>query len=465
METLRHCLPSSVARTLDELPESLDETYERILREIKKPNMGHALRLLQCLVVANRPLFVWELAEVLAVDFDNPDGIPKLNTSWRWEDQEQALLSSCSSLIAIVKVNDDNGDEEESVFGDVDDNENDNDKGDKNHAQIVQFSHFSVKEFLTSPRLATPIRDVSHYHVVLETAHTVMAQACLSVLLRPDDHVDQVVVGNASPLDSYAAQHWVPHAQFGSVSLRLRNAMEYLFDVDKPHFAEWLRLHDIDAQPHDSSLSLFSPDTLLGASPLYYAALCGFHDLAEHLIVKYPQQVNAIGGIYLAPVVAALSRRHFQLAFLLHRHGSVVDLRDDVLWTPLHCAAASGGVELVRVLVELKADISSRSRIAQTPLHTALGSGSPNDSKVARYLLEHGADVNARTKDGLTPLHRATESDKFLEVVRVLIENGADIDAENKDGSTPLQRASDYGSDKVAELLLEHGAKRKLSEA
>ena len=108
METLRHCLPSSVARTLDELPESLDETYERVLRDIKKPNMGHALRLLQCLVVANRPLFVGELAEVLAVDFDDPDGIPKLNTSWRWEDQEQALLSSCSSLIATVDVKDGN---------------------------------------------------------------------------------------------------------------------------------------------------------------------------------------------------------------------------------------------------------------------------------------------------------------------------------------------------------------------
>jgi hypothetical protein len=289
--------------------------------------------------VANRPLFVGELAEVLTVDFDDPDGIPKLNTSWRLEDQEQALLSSCSSLITIVKVSDDNDDKKESVSGDVNDNENDSDKGDKNHAQIVQFSHFSVKKFLTSPRLATPIRDVSHYHIVLETAHTIMAQACLSVLLRPDDRVDETVVGKASPLDGYAAQHWVPHAQFGSVSLRLRNAMERLFDVDKPHFAEWLRLHNIDTRLHDSPFPYFSPDTVLEASPLYHAALCGFQDLAEHLIAKYPQQVNAIGGIYMTPVVAALPRRHFQLAYLLHHHGSFVDPRDNTLWTPLHSAA------------------------------------------------------------------------------------------------------------------------------
>ena len=65
---LRDCPPSSVLRFLEELPESLDETYERVLREIKKPNRDHARRLLQCLVVAIRPLRVEELAEMLAID-------------------------------------------------------------------------------------------------------------------------------------------------------------------------------------------------------------------------------------------------------------------------------------------------------------------------------------------------------------------------------------------------------------
>src|ERR1019366_4035123 len=104
-------------RTLDELPESLDETYERVLKEIKRPNRDHARRLLQCLVAAIWPLRVKELAEVLAVDFRDEEGMPKLNPNWRWEDQEQALLTSCSSLITIVES-----------YG----------------SRIVQFSHFSV---------------------------------------------------------------------------------------------------------------------------------------------------------------------------------------------------------------------------------------------------------------------------------------------------------------------------------
>jgi hypothetical protein len=127
-----------------------------MLREIKKPNRDHARRVLQCLVAAIRPLRVEELAEVLAVDFDDA-GVPKLKPNWRWEDQEQALLTSCSSLITIVDTGD---------------------------SRVVQFSHFSVKEYLTSARLATSSQDVSRYHIVLGPAHTILAQACLSVLLQ-----------------------------------------------------------------------------------------------------------------------------------------------------------------------------------------------------------------------------------------------------------------------------------------
>src|SRR6266571_4582264 len=95
LEVLRHCFPANLRYILEELPKSLDETYKRILKEISIANQEHAYRLLQCLVVATRPLRVEELAEVLAFDFTG--AIPKLITDWRWEDQEEAVLSACSS--------------------------------------------------------------------------------------------------------------------------------------------------------------------------------------------------------------------------------------------------------------------------------------------------------------------------------------------------------------------------------
>jgi len=107
-------------------------------------------------------------------------------------------------------------------------------------SRVVQFSHFSVKEYLISTRLATS----SH----LEPAHTIMAQACVSVLLQLDDRNVQNDVGENTPLARYAAEYWVNHAQFEDVASRIKG-MEYLFDLDKPYFAAWRELYDIDTDP------------------------------------------------------------------------------------------------------------------------------------------------------------------------------------------------------------------------
>jgi len=156
--------------------------------------------MLQCLVAAVRPLRVEELAEVLAVDF-SAEGVPKLNPAWRWEDQEEAVMSACSSLVVIIEDGD---------------------------SRIVQFSHFSVKEFLTSDRLAESSRDVSFYHILLELAHMILAQACLGVLLQLDDRVDGDKIKDF-PLAIYAAEHWVKHAGVENVSSHIKGEMECLF--------------------------------------------------------------------------------------------------------------------------------------------------------------------------------------------------------------------------------------------
>jgi ankyrin repeat protein len=470
---LRYCLPPSVRRTLDELPESLDETYERVLKEIKKPNRDHARRLLQCLVVAIRPLNVKELAEVLAVDFEDTDGIPKLKTNWRWEDEEQALLSSCSSLITIVEADD---------------------------SRIVQFSHFSVKEYLTSERLATSRADVLRYHIDLEPAHTILAQACMSVLLRPDDAVEEcgAAAEKLSPLAGYAAERWVTHAHFERVSSSLQKAMEYLFDLDMPYFAAWVQLYDIDTRPSlgSSSLHYFAVHTKSDATPLYVAALCGFQDLVEHLVFRYPQHVNTIGGHYLTPLVAALAGRHFQTANLLHQNGAHVNVHGNHGDTTLCSAAYYGDLEMVQVLLSLKVDVNDRGMYNWTPIHNAsqgpdpwLSHASYNKPQllldVTRLLLEHGADVNARIEHGAaivghdiddkgkTPLHVAVADHGRVEVVRVLLEHGANVGAEDDKGRTPLHDAADYRrldvnarreedcvsrKAEVVCVLLEHGA-------
>ena len=386
--------------------------------------------------MAIRPLDVKELAEILAVDFGGADGTPKLRTNWRWEDQEQALLSSCSSLITIVKADD---------------------------SRVVQFSHFSVKEYLTSERLTTSSTDVSRYHIGLERAHTILAQACMSVLLQPDNE-ESGAAEKRSPLAGYAAQHWVSHAQFERVSSFLRKAMEYLFDLDMPYFLAWLQLYDIDTRPVEaSSLYWFTAYTESDATPLYYAALCGFQDLVEHLVIKYPQHVNTSGGHYVTPLVAALAGRHFQTAKFLRDNGAHVNVHGNGGETTLCSAAFYGDLEMVQVLLSLKADVNDRGfdnwaaihNVSEGPETTFPDASFDNPQllpDVARVLLAHGADVNARIDhydagdndyEGVTPLHLAAADHRRVDVVRVLLEHGANVGAEDKKGRTPLHDATD----------------------
>ena len=390
--------------------------------------------------MAIRPLHVEELAEVLAVDFDDAEGIPKLNPNWRWEDQEQALLTSCSSLITIV---------------------------DTGSSRVVQFSHFSVKEYLTSARLATSSQDVLRYHIVLGTAHTILAQACLSILLRPDNLIEESDVENdekRSPLARYAAEYWVRHARFEDVASRIKG-IEDLFDLDRPYFAAWCQLYDIDTAPSDTSAFYqFYPEKKSGANTsLYYAALCGFPKLVEQLVVKHPEHVNAIGGYYMTPAVAALAGKHFQLAQLLHRNGSSVDPRGLGGKSPLHAAAICGDLELVQVLLDYGLDINLKDDFDFTPLSRASQKGFKN-AGVARLLLDHGADPNVRTWRQVaditysTPLHLAVE-DGEVEIARLLLERGASVEAQDGQGRTPVDVASGEQRDELITLLLEHRAK------
>ncbi|KAH9053169.1 hypothetical protein EDB87DRAFT_1690943 [Lactarius vividus] len=115
------------------------------------------------------------------------------------------------------------------------------------NSRVVQFSHFSVKEYLTSPRLAQSHGDVSRFHVDLDAAHTILAQACLGTLLRLDERAENSGT-KMFPLIEYAAQHWVEHAQLENVSSRVRDGVDDLFDPSKPHFAAWLEVHDMDEE-------------------------------------------------------------------------------------------------------------------------------------------------------------------------------------------------------------------------
>jgi len=467
LELLRQCFPPSVWRILAELPETLDGTYERILQEIPKSNRVHAHRLLQCLTVAVRPLRVEELAEILAVDFDATGGIPKLNEDLRWEDQEQAVLSACSSLITVVVVGNDD-------------------------SQVVQFSHFSVKEFLISDRLATStIVAARDCHILLEPSHTIMAQACLSVLLHLDSNINEGRL-DEFPLARYASQYFGDHAEFGNVFAHIRDGIDDLLDADKPSFATWLWVRKGNFKE-----PLKRPE----ASPLYHVAGFGFRGMVDYLISTRPEDLS-VRGPYGIPLHASLHNGHADVALLLLGHCVDVDVRGIEDRSPLHMAVDRGFLEVTRILVDRGANIDARDSSGRTPLHPTfrgvdgtfddtyfdvvrylLEHGADVDTeantkhstpvhlasfhggfKVAKLLLDHGVDINVRDKKGRTPLHKSLidledgMADYYIDAVWSLLEHGADVNALDNNHLTPLHVVLEYGNIKATRVLLEHGA-------
>ena len=383
-------MPSSIRKALDELPVTLDDTYERLLQNILKQKWQHAHRLFQCMVVATRPLEVEELAEIFAIGFE-PGVAPNLVEDWRPENPEEAVFSACSTLITII----DNG-----------------------RSKIVQFSHFSVKEYLTSDRLETSnVGNIRSFHIPLEPAHTTLSRACLAVLLQLGENVNEERLA-AFPLTSYAARNWVDHAKFEGVASQVQDSMEDLFNPMKPHFLTWLQIHDVNdlvGGQHKDHLS----------TPLYYAALCGFGGLAKHLIITHALDVNA---------------------------------KFNIDWTPLFTASRRGHVDVARVLLEYGADINAQDIHGQTPLHWPSQEG---HLEVVQLLLEHGATLNVQARhNNQTPLHLASKYG-WLEVVRLLLDHGADVQVRNQGGLTPFLLATQEEHDEVAQLLLGRGAERE----
>ena len=432
------------------------------MEEIEKKKWKYAHIFFQCVAVASHPLHVNELAQFLSFDFE-AKSTPTFRNDRHLEDPARTVLSTCSSLLSVVQP-----------------------EGYK--TPIVQFAHFSAQEYLMSARLAESKDTISRFHVSPTPAHTIVARACLGILL----HLDETVTKDSLksfPLAEYAAEYWVGHARIEDVSSKVQDEMKRLFDPNKGSLFIWVWIYD---PAYASRKGSERPETAR-ATPLHYAVSCGLHDVAKFLIVEHSQEVNARDiDIQETPLHVALRYGHEDIAQLLLEHGADGNAEDCNNMTPLHLSSEYGYVEVARIILERGADTEILDVDDENPLMLATTEG---HVEIVRLLLKHGSDANSKNSDGMTPLHLAScygrlgaarvllehgaianarnashtiplhlasgfkdELKERIDLIRLLVQYGSDINARDDKGWTPFMMAADEKIDDIMQLLLELGA-------
>jgi ankyrin repeat protein len=128
-------------------------------------------------------------------------------------------------------------------------------------------------------------------------------------------------------------------------------------------------------------------------------------------------------------------------------------------WTALHYAAYNGFDTIVRLLLDNRFDVMSRTKNGETALHLAAQEGA---REICKALIENGAEVDTKAKDcSQTPLHLAVQGG-HKEVISLLLENGASINEKNDVGNTSFFEAVQRGHEDIALFLLEKGANFKI---
>ena len=226
---------------------------------------------------------------------------------------------------------------------------------------------------------------------------------------------------------------------------------------------------DVNVRAHD------------GSTALLWAAHWNDLETAE-LLIRAGADVNAANDLRTTPLSLACTNANAALVDRLLTAGANPNTPIATGETPVMTCAGTGSAEAVRMLIARGADVNAKE---PTQNQTALmWAAAERHADVMKLLIEHKADLQARTKKGFSALHfSAREGD--VDSARLLLAAGVDINIRSQPaapagggrgggpsyeasvsvGSTPLLVATMRAHVPFALFLLEQGADPNASDA
>ncbi|KAG8526681.1 uncharacterized protein KY384_008110 [Bacidia gigantensis] len=404
LELLRKCLrASTVKQTLQTLPRTLDDTYDRILLNIDQTYRKEAILALMWLLYSERPLSLRQLAEAMVID---NSAEPAFSPDDRFFSPESAL-NILSSLVSFTRSTRSRGPLLE-----------------------IHLAHYSVKEYLTSARVSEgPAACFGIRHAV---AQEQIVRGCLHYLrcCVPSDALAAMSIESEEPLDAplylYAARTWFVHAKKCGECITEGTTEMIINILEEPSI--WSPYYNPEALGliRNHSFGDFDryrpceeePKPSKSHSALYYAACLGINEVVRYLL----------------------------------RHGAVVDEEFGRFGNALQAASLKGHMPVVITLVQGGANVNLQGGLFESAINAACFGGY---AEIVKYLIERGARVDCEGFLG-SPLDTLSRSQNpSWEILTTLLQKGALSFAKEKTKSWLMRWAAISGQEEVVRLLID----------
>jgi ankyrin repeat protein len=439
-----------IEAALNNLSQTLDVMYERILTNIEEMYHEDALSLLRWIAFADKPLTLNELsvAASLRPSLVEADGDVADTTE---ECDFEGPVNILAGLVIIIPdsgpMEGRNAKRDATVLG------TNAKEGDLNgfggtsrvrSSNRLRLAHFSVEEFLVSSRILDG--KARYFYLEKKICDLYIAHSCVTYIKNYSASNTRKRSGEDLvhfPLLKYAVDSWSSHLR-RSESADTSFALSILSDLRARQ--DWVTVRDPKRiQRNDKS----------AGGALYHACALGLLHTTQALL-DAGADVNTQGGDYSNPLQAAAALWHGNemLVQMLLDAGADVNAQGGFDNNALQAASIRGSDVVVRTLLNAGADVNAQGGYYGNALPAASLRGY---DVVVQTLLDAGADVNAQGGPEGSALQIAS-AEGYNVVVRMLLDAGADVNAQGGLYGNALQAASLRGYDVIVRMLLDAGA-------